>query len=46
MIVPLEKYGLPDKVLLRSDGTAVYATTDIGMARTRFEEYPNLEKNI
>ena len=46
VIAPLEKYGLPNKVLLRSDGTAVYATTDIGMAKSRFEEYPNLEKNI
>jgi arginyl-tRNA synthetase len=46
IIAPLEKYGLPDKVLQRSDGTAVYATTDLGMAEERFKEYPDLEKNI
>ena len=46
IVAPLEKYGIPDKILLRSDGTAVYATTDIGMVHTRFTDYPNLEKNI
>ncbi|MFC1621870.1 arginine--tRNA ligase [Patescibacteria group bacterium] len=39
VIARLEKLGLPDKVLLRSDGTSVYATQDIDMARDGFEKY-------
>ena len=31
--------GLDQKVLLRSDGTSVYMTQDIGTAHQRFEEY-------
>lgn len=29
---PLEKYGLPDKILLRSDGTSLYMTQDMHLA--------------
>ena len=32
--------GLDQKVLLRSDGTSVYMTQDIGTASIRFNEYP------
>ncbi len=32
--------GLDQKVLLRSDGTSVYITQDIGTANLRFQEYP------
>jgi arginyl-tRNA synthetase len=32
--------GLDHKLLLRSDGTSVYMTQDIGTARMRFEDYP------
>ena len=32
--------GLDHKVLLRSDGTSVYMTQDIGTAKMRFDEYP------
>jgi len=32
--------GLDRKVLLRSDGTSVYMTQDIGTARMRFQDYP------
>ncbi|MFA7043732.1 MAG: arginine--tRNA ligase, partial [Bacteroidales bacterium] len=32
--------GLDQKVLLRSDGTSVYMTQDIGTANLRFSEYP------
>jgi len=32
--------GLDQKVLLRSDGTSVYMTQDIGTANLRFQEYP------
>ncbi len=38
IIAKLEDCGLPDKVLLRADGTAVYATTDIALAKKRVEE--------
>jgi arginyl-tRNA synthetase len=37
--------GLDQKLLLRSDGTAVYMTQDLGTAVNRFEEY-NFDKNI
>ncbi|MDR3194680.1 MAG: arginine--tRNA ligase [Tannerella sp.] len=32
--------GLDEKLLLRSDGTSVYMTQDIGTARLRFDDYP------
>jgi arginyl-tRNA synthetase len=32
--------GLDEKLLLRSDGTSVYMTQDIGTARLRFNDYP------
>ncbi|MDR0894510.1 MAG: arginine--tRNA ligase [Prevotellaceae bacterium] len=32
--------GLDNKVLLRSDGTSVYMTQDIGTAKLRFNDYP------
>ncbi|MEM5829685.1 MAG: arginine--tRNA ligase [Candidatus Aenigmatarchaeota archaeon] len=35
----LEKFGLPDTVLLRSDGTGLYITSDLGMTVKRFEKY-------
>ncbi|MEK7595854.1 MAG: arginine--tRNA ligase [Patescibacteria group bacterium] len=35
----LEKYALPDKVLLRSDGTSVYSTKDLQLAKDSFEKY-------
>ena len=31
--------GLDEKILLRSDGTSVYMTQDIGTAKMRFEDY-------
>ncbi|MEM4336883.1 MAG: arginine--tRNA ligase, partial [Candidatus Woesearchaeota archaeon] len=45
VIAPLEKFGLPDKVVLRADGTSIYVTQDIYLAKLKFEEYP-LEKSI
>lgn len=36
----LSKDGLDEKILLRSDGTSVYMTQDIGTAQLRFEDYP------
>src|SRR5690606_11494615 len=34
--------GLDEKLVLRSDGTAVYMTQDIGTAIERFKDYPDL----
>lgn len=36
----LTKEGLDEKLLLRSDGTSVYMTQDIGTAKLRFHDYP------
>ena len=36
----LTKDGLDEKLLLRSDGTSVYMTQDIGTAQLRFRDYP------
>lgn len=37
--VDLSPYGLGEKVLLRSDGTAVYITQDLGTADLRYTDY-------
>lgn len=43
IIAKLGKYSLPDKVLLRQDDTAVYATTDLELAKVRIKEgYKNI----
>lgn len=39
IIAPLEKFNLPNKVMLRADGTAVYATTDIALVRERWRKH-------
>lgn len=38
-----EKYRV--MVVLRSDGTALYATEDLALARQKFLDYPNLDKS-
>ncbi len=43
--IDLAKENLEEKLLLRSDGTSVYITQDIGLAAEKFEEYP-LKKSI
>ncbi len=43
--IDLTSDGLDEKLLLRSDGTSVYITQDIGTAVKRFEEY-DLDKLI
>jgi arginyl-tRNA synthetase len=37
--IDLTKDGLDEKLLLRSDGTSVYMTQDLGTAAQRFDEY-------
>ncbi len=44
--VDLSDEGLDQKLLLRSDGTAVYMTQDIGTAAMRYEDYPMLNQLI
>ncbi|MCX7697619.1 MAG: arginine--tRNA ligase [Bacteroidales bacterium] len=39
IMVDLSSEGLDQKVLLRSDGTSVYITQDVGVAVSRFEQY-------
>lgn len=36
----LTQEGLDEKLLLRSDGTSVYMTQDIGTAKLRFQDFP------
>ena len=40
--VDLSDEGLDEKLLLRSDGTSVYMTQDLGTARLRFADHPDL----
>ncbi len=40
--IDLTAEGLDEKLVLRSDGTAVYMTQDIGTAIDRFKDYPDL----
>lgn len=44
--VDLTADGLDQKVLLRSDGTSVYMTQDIGTAILRFRDFPNIEGQV
>lgn len=39
IIARLEQYGLPDKILLRADGTTVYSTKDLQLAKNGYEKY-------
>lgn len=39
----LKDEGVDDKLVLRSDGTAVYMTQDMGTAYDRFKDYPDLD---
>jgi arginyl-tRNA synthetase len=40
--IDLSDEGLDEKLVLRSDGTAVYMTQDIGTAIDRYKDYPDL----
>ena len=39
VVMKLQEYGLPDKIVLRSDGTAIYSTQDLGAAVQRYEDH-------
>lgn len=45
VMVELGRYGLPDKVLLRADGTSIYMTQDLYLAEKKFKDY-KLDKSI
>jgi len=45
IIAKLEDYGLPNCVILRSDGTGLYFTSDLGLTVHKFEKY-KLDKSI
>jgi arginyl-tRNA synthetase len=44
--VDLTADGLDQKVLLRSDGTSVYMTQDIGTAMLRFNDFPKITRQV
>lgn len=44
--IDLSKDGLDEKIVLRSDGTSVYITQDMGTAIERFKEFPELNQLI
>lgn len=45
IIAELGRYRLPEKVLLRADGTSIYITQDIFLAQKKFKDY-KLDKSI
>lgn len=44
--IDLTKEKLDEKIVLRSDGTSVYMTQDLGTAIARFKEFPELNQLI
>ena len=44
--IDLKDEGLDEKILLRSDGTAVYITQDLGTVIKRFEDFPQIDSLI
>ncbi|MDD3263606.1 MAG: arginine--tRNA ligase [Candidatus Nanoarchaeia archaeon] len=49
LIINLDEYKLPEKVLIRSNGTSIYVTQDIFLCKKKFEDFDNdskLEKSI
>jgi len=45
VIARLEKFNLPDKIVLRSDGTSVYITQDLNLAQKKFKDF-NLDYSV
>ncbi|MFZ8829873.1 MAG: arginine--tRNA ligase [Candidatus Aenigmatarchaeota archaeon] len=45
IVAKLEDYGLPNSVILRSDGTGLYFTSDLGLTVHKFEKF-KLDKSI
>lgn len=45
IVADLEHYGMPNIVLLRSDGTGLYVTSDLGLTFEKFRKY-NLDMSM
>jgi len=45
VIINLEKYGLKVFLLLKSDGTSLYSTKDLALAKKKFDDY-KIDKSI
>ncbi len=45
IFVNLEKYNLPNKILLRADGTSVYMTQDLILAKLKYNDF-KMDKSI
>lgn len=45
IVAKLEPYGVPNCIILRSDGTTLYATKDLAIAAHKFEKY-KVKKSI
>ncbi len=39
LLARLEKYGLPDKTVLRADGSRIYITNDLALTKHKFEHF-------
>jgi arginyl-tRNA synthetase len=39
LVAKLDKFGLPDKVVLRSDGTSIYVTQDLALTAQKFAKH-------
>lgn len=46
IIVDLEDEGLDIMLLLKSDGTGLYATTDLALFRAKFETFPDADRSV
>lgn len=46
MVVDLEHEKLGVFLVRKSDGTSLYATKDLALAKLKFEEYPKLERSL
>lgn len=45
ILIELKNYGMPDKILLRADGTSIYMTQDINLARLKYNDF-RMDKSI
>ena len=41
LVTNLEKYGLPDTVVVKSDGTALYITQDLALTKLKISKFPS-----
>jgi arginyl-tRNA synthetase len=44
--VDLTEYGMDKKVLIRADGTSIYITMDLALAKLKFQDFPKTVKSI